>query len=70
MNILEKLEDNDNVCFLIICLVIPIVLSLFLIIKTYLDNQVSIEAIKAGLEQTERGLWVKPKQLVEKVDQK
>lgn len=70
MNILETIEDNvfaSVMFFFTVALFVSFIGSQY---KSYNDAQVAKEAIKAGYEQNDKGQWVKPKQLVEKVEQK
>jgi hypothetical protein len=70
MNILETIEDNVFAALMVFFAVALFVSFIGSQYKSYNDAQVSKEAIKAGLEQNDKGFWVKPKQLVEKVEQK
>jgi hypothetical protein len=68
MNILETIEDNvfaSVMLFLAVALFVSFIGSQY---KSYNDAQVAKEAIKAGYEQNDKGLWVKPKSNV--VEQK
>jgi hypothetical protein len=61
MNILETIEDNPGATLALMIFIVSIVLIASLYSKTYSDNEVAKEAIKAGYEQNDKGQWVKPK---------
>jgi hypothetical protein len=70
MNILETIEDNvfaSIIIFFAVAFFVSVIGSQY---KSYNDAQVAKEAIKAGLEQNDKGLWVKKTDSKDKVIEK
>ena len=70
MNILKTINEHLEPFLVLSGAFLAFLLVLLTFAKEYLDHQVSIEAIKAGLEQNDKGLWIKSKTNLEQVDKK